>query len=59
MRLMHIQALVLLKLEQGEWLGLIVGGVVSGLLLALNIKRSFDTSKFSCCHQALGSNLKQ
>ena len=41
------QALVLLKLEQGEQLGLIVGGVSSGLLLVLNLKRSFDTGTFS------------
>lgn len=34
---------MLLKLEQGEQLGLIVGGVSSGLLLLLNLKRSFDT----------------
>lgn len=38
-----LQALVLLKLEQGVQLGLIVGGVSSGLLLILNLKRSFDT----------------
>lgn len=40
-----LQAMVLLKLEQGESLGLIVGGVCSGLLLALNIKRSIDTGR--------------
>lgn len=37
--------MVLLKLEQGEPLGLIVGGVSSGLLLLLNLKRSVDTGK--------------
>jgi len=41
---MTSQALGLLRIgEQGERLGLIVGGVTSAMLLALNIKRSFDT----------------